>query len=69
MLEVLDYLRGNGFQVFIVSGRQPIACFGNSDGDREMLEWTTLGPGTKAPRLGLIVHHTDADREFACQVP
>ena len=46
-------------------GRQPIACFGNSDGDREMLEWTTLGPGNKAPRLGLIVHHTDGEREFA----
>lgn len=128
MLEVLDYLRGNGFQTFIVSGgsadfmrvfaeatygipppqvigstfkthfevrdktpcvvidpeidlfddkaakpvaihkfigRRPIACFGNSDGDREMLEWTTLGPGSHAPRLGLIVHHTDAEREFA----
>lgn len=46
-------------------GRQPIACFGNSDGDREMLEWTTLGPGARAPRLGLIVHHTDGAREFA----
>lgn len=47
-------------------GRQPIACFGNSDGDREMLEWTTLGSGPKkGPRLGLIVHHTDGEREFA----
>ena len=45
-------------------GRQPIACFGNSDGDREMLQWTTLGSGIKAPRLGVIVHHTDSEREF-----
>lgn len=128
MLEVLYYLRANGFQTFIVSGgsadfmrvfaeetygipppqvvgstfkthfemrdgvpviaidpeidnfddkaakpaaiakyigRQPIACFGNSDGDREMLQWTSRGIGNKAPRFGLIVHHTDAEREFA----
>ena len=44
-----------------VIGRRPIAAFGNSDGDFEMLEWTTAGPGA---RLGLIVHHTDADREW-----
>lgn len=43
-------------------GRRPIAAFGNSDGDFEMLEWTTSGTG---PRLGLIVHHTDAEREWA----
>ena len=35
---------------------------GNSDGDFEMLEWTTAGDGA---RLGLIVHHTDAKREWA----
>lgn len=43
-------------------GRRPIAAFGNSDGDFEMLEWTTAGAGA---RLGLIVHHTDAEREWA----
>lgn len=43
-------------------GRRPIAAFGNSDGDFEMLEWTTSAPGA---RLGLIVHHDDATREFA----
>lgn len=43
-------------------GRRPIMAFGNSDGDFEMLEWTTAGKG---PRFGLIVHHTDADREYA----
>jgi hypothetical protein len=45
-----------------VIGRRPIMAFGNSDGDFEMLEWTTSGAG---PRFGLIVHHTDAEREWA----
>jgi phosphoglycolate phosphatase-like HAD superfamily hydrolase len=125
MLEVLEYLRANGFKTFIVSGggiefmrpwveavygippeqvvgssirtkfelrngapvlvrlpelnfvddkdgkpvgiqqhigRRPTASFGNSDGDFEMLQWTTAGPGR---RLGVIVHHTDAEREWA----
>jgi len=43
-------------------GRRPIMAFGNSDGDFQMLEWTTAGSG---PRFGLLVHHTDADREWA----
>ena len=43
-------------------GRRPIAAFGNSDGDFQMLEWTTSGKG---PRFGLIVHHTNAEREWA----
>jgi hypothetical protein len=125
MLEVLTYLRANGFKTFIVSGggiefmrpwvervygippeqvigssiktrfvmrdgktslmrlpelnfiddkegkpvginqhigRRPILAVGNSDGDFQMLEWTTSGPG---PRFGLIVHHDDAQRETA----
>lgn len=125
MLEVLDYLRANGFKTFIVSGggiefmrpwaeaaygippeqvigssikttyevrdgkpvlvrlpkvdfiddkegkplgihrhigRRPIAAFGNSDGDFQMLEYTTAGAG---PRLGVIIHHTDGEREWA----
>ena len=125
MLELLDYLRANGFKTFIVSGggiefmrpwteavygippeqvvgssikttyevrdgepvivrlpeidfiddkkgkpvgihrhigRRPIAAFGNSDGDFQMLEWTTAGDGA---RLGVYIHHTDADREWA----
>ena len=125
MLELLDYLRANGFKTFIVSGggvefmrpwaertygippeqvvgsagrtklevrnnmpvliklpeldfvddkagkpigiqsrigRRPIAAFGNSDGELEMLQWTTAGPGA---RFALFVHHDDADREFA----
>jgi len=125
MLEVLDYLRANGFRTYIVSGggiefvrafseekygippeqvigssirtryevrngqpvivrlpeidfiddkagkpvgihkfigKRPIAVFGNSDGDFEMLEWATSAPG---PRLGVLVRHDDGEREFA----
>jgi hypothetical protein len=42
-------------------GRRPIAAFGNSDGDLEMLQWTTMSGSV---RFGLIVHHTDAEREY-----
>ena len=125
MLEVLDYLRANGFKTFIVSGggiefmrpwteevygippeqvvgssivtelemrdgepvlmrlpkmnfiddkagkpvgihrhigRRPIAAFGNSDGDLQMLQWTAAGDGV---RLAVYIHHTDAEREWA----
>ena len=125
MIELLDYLRENGFKTFIVSGggiefmrpwvgevygvppeqvvgssiktkfemrngepvlvrlpeinfiddkegkpvginshigRRPVAAFGNSDGDLQMLQWTTAGHG---PRFALYVHHTDAEREWA----
>ena len=44
-------------------GRRPIMAFGNSDGDRAMLEYTTVG--NPRPSLGLLVHHTDAEREYA----
>jgi hypothetical protein len=44
-------------------GRRPIAAFGNSDGDFEMLQYTTIG--ADGPRLGAFVHHTDAEREYA----
>jgi len=43
-------------------GRRPIAAFGNSDGDLQMLQWTAAGSG---PRFALIVHHTDAEREWS----
>ena len=49
-----------GIQRFI--GRRPLAAFGNSDGDLEMLQWTAAGEGA---RLMLLVHHTDARREWA----
>ena len=44
-------------------GSRPIAAFGNSDGDLEMLQWATLG--ASGARFGLVVHHTDAEREYA----
>jgi len=43
-------------------GQRPIFAAGNSDGDFQMLEWTSAGDG---PRFGMLVHHTDAEREFA----
>ena len=43
-------------------GRRPIAAFGNSDGDQQMLQWTDAGAGA---RFCLLVHHTDAEREWA----
>jgi phosphoglycolate phosphatase-like HAD superfamily hydrolase len=49
-----------GIQTHI--GRRPIAAFGNSDGDLQMLQYTAAGAGA---RLMLIVHHTDAEREYA----
>jgi hypothetical protein len=42
-------------------GRRPILAFGNSDGDYQMLEWTTAGSGS---RLGLLLHHDDGAREY-----
>ena len=49
-----------GIDLFI--GKRPYAAFGNSTGDREMLEWTGAGNGT---RLKMLVHHDDAQREYA----
>ncbi len=48
-------------------GRRPIFAAGNSDGDLQMLQYTTIlrGPGDTTPRLGVLIHHTDADREWA----
>ena len=43
-------------------GRRPILAFGNSDSDMQMIQYTMAGKGR---RLGLFVHHTDADREYA----
>ena len=49
-----------GINAFI--GRKPIAAFGNSDGDLQMLQWTASGQGA---RLMMLIHHTDAEREYA----
>ena len=43
-------------------GRRPILAFGNSDGDYEMLLWTQAAPGA---RFVALIHHTDAEREYA----
>jgi phosphoglycolate phosphatase-like HAD superfamily hydrolase len=61
-LDFIDDKAGKpaGIQQYI--GRRPVFAAGNSDGDFEMLEWTTTGRG---PRFGLLVHHDDAKREWA----
>ena len=61
-LEFNDDKDGKPVGIETVIGRRPIMAFGNSDGDFQMLEYTTRGTG---PRLGAIVHHTDAEREWA----
>ena len=61
-IDLVDDKAGKPVGIHQVIGRRPIAAFGNSDGDFEMLEWTTSAAG---PRFGLIVHHTDAAREWA----
>lgn len=61
-LDFVDDGPGKPVAIHKFVGLRPIAAFGNADGDREMLEWTTAGPGA---RLGMLVHHTDAEREWA----
>jgi phosphoglycolate phosphatase-like HAD superfamily hydrolase len=62
-VEFVDDKAGKPVGIHRFIGRRPIAAFGNSDGDLEMLQWTTIGaPGR---RFGLIVHHDDAEREYA----
>jgi hypothetical protein len=64
-LDFLDDKAGKPVAIHMFIGRRPIACFGNSDGDREMLLWTTQGRSDGRPSFGLLVHHTDAERKFA----
>jgi phosphoserine phosphatase len=61
-LNFIDDKEGKPVAIQQHIGRRPIMAFGNSDGDFQMLEWTTAGKG---PRLALIVHHDDAQREYA----
>ena len=61
-LNFIDHKAGKPVGINEHIGRRPLMAFGNSDGDFEMLEWTTAGTG---PRFWLIIHHTDAEREFA----
>jgi hypothetical protein len=65
MLAELDFnddKQGKPIAIAQLIGKRPIAAFGNSDGDFQMLQWTTAGKGA---RLGMIVHHDDAVREYA----
>ncbi len=68
LIKTLDYLFVNdkqgkpvGIHQFI--GRRPSLCCGNSDGDQAMLQYTTIN--NPLPSFGLIIHHTDAEREYA----
>jgi hypothetical protein len=68
LTKTLDYLfvddnEGKPVGIYEFIGRRPIAAFGNSDGDKAMLEYTTIN--NPRPSLGMIIHHTDADREYA----
>jgi hypothetical protein len=61
-IDFIDDKAGKPVGIHKFIGKRPIAAFGNSDGDFEMLEWTTSAPGA---RLGVLVHHDDSAREFA----
>ena len=61
-LEFIDDKEGKPVAINKFIGRRPIAAFGNSDGDFQMLEWVSAGTGA---RFGLLIHHDDAEREFA----
>ena len=61
-IDFIDDKEGKPVGINQFIGQRPIAAFGNSDGDQQMLEWTA---GGGANRLMLLVHHTDADREYA----
>jgi hypothetical protein len=61
-VDFIDDKEGKPVAINAAIGRRPLMAFGNSDGDFQMLEWTTAGSG---PRFGLLVHHTDGDREWA----
>jgi hypothetical protein len=61
-VDVVNDKEGKVLSIQKVIGRRPIAAFGNSDGDLQMLEWTAAGKGA---RLALLVHHDDEAREWA----
>ena len=60
-LDFVDDKEGKPIAIDKFIGRRPVAAFGNSDGDLQMLQWTAAGHG---PRFCMIVHHTDATREW-----
>jgi hypothetical protein len=61
-IDFIDDKAGKPVGIHQHIGRRPLVACGNSDGDYEMLEWTTSGPGA---RFGLLVHHSDGAREWA----
>jgi hypothetical protein len=61
-IDFIDDKEGKPVGINSHIGRRPIAAFGNSDGDLQMLQWTAAGDG---PSFCLYVHHTDAEREWA----
>jgi len=61
-VDLIDDKEGKPVGIQSRIGRRPIAAFGNSDGDLQMLEWATAGSGA---RFALFVHHDDSAREFA----
>jgi hypothetical protein len=61
-IDFIDDKAGKPVGIHKFIGRRPLAAFGNSDGDLQMLQWTAAGEGS---RFMLLVHHTDAEREYA----
>ena len=61
-IHLVDDKEGKPIGIHQYIGQRPIFASGNSDGDYQMLEWTTAGDG---PRFGIILHHTDGKREWA----
>ena len=61
-LELNNNNSGKPEDIYLFTGQRPQAAFGNSTGDRQMLEWTTAGDGR---RLAMLVLHDDAEREYA----
>jgi hypothetical protein len=65
-IDLVDDKEGKPVGIQQQIGRRPLMAFGNSDGDLQMLQWTVAGAG---PRFALLVHHTDAEREWAYDKP
>jgi hypothetical protein len=61
-IDFIDDKAGKPVSIHKFIGRRPILAFGNSDGDQQMLQWTAAGSGARF--MGLV-HHTDAEREYA----
>jgi hypothetical protein len=61
-INFVDDKAGKPVGIYQHIGQRPILAFGNSDGDMQMIQYTMAGDGR---RMGLFVHHTDAEREYA----